>query len=466
MRVTNSMIQNQMIVNINRNLTSVNKLLNQQATGKRIIVPSDDPIGASRALTLRSNIKETEQYRKNVDQANSWMEVTEQAYSNVLDVLTRIRELSVQGSSDILTIEDRQKIATDINSLVEQLGVEMNASYAGRYVFSGYRTDEKAVYTENDPTADYTITQQFTADNIREVEKYQKLGLDDEGNVTSCDIINLAYDDVSNININFLDNDGNTVSSITPTAPPTPSDAYNPPDDAVYYIEETGELVLGSNVKENIKNNDISVTYDKKGFVKGDLNPKTYFECVDNVTNKTYSIEGHDNVQYEIGVGNRITVNSLAKDVLTSNMQGDLSSFVNDILSMEKSTDTALRLKFENEGYTGEALNEKIQQQLTNEEGLMSASALDAFSDLIEIADKALTTVSIQHTDLGSRMNRLDLIKVRLEDEETSYTELLSETEDIDYIEVIMELTSKEVIYQASLKSGTSIIQTSLVDFI
>ncbi len=469
MRVTNSMIQNQMMVNINRNLTKINTLYNQQATGKRVIVPSDDPIAASRALTLRSGVAETEQYRKNVDQASSWMEVTEQAYGNVLDVMTRIRELCVQGASDTLSTEDRKKIATDINSLTEQLGVEMNASYAGRYVFSGYRTDEEAVFTENDASASYEIIQQFSDDNIREVEKYQKLAGDDEGKITSCDIINLAYDDIENVSIGSIDANGNFVADPSITIEEksiSDLDAYEPGDDDAYYIKETGELVIGSNVKESIKTSDLAIKYDKTGFSKGDLNPKVYFNCTDKNTGAQYDMNGHNNMEYEVGVGNRVSVNSLAKDVLTDNIQGDLTTAINDILNMEKSSETALRLKYEAQGYTGEDLDKKIEEQLQKEEALMSAAALDSFSDLIEVCDNSLNSISIQHTDLGARMNRLDLIKIRLEDEETTYTDLLSETEDVDYVQNIMDLTSAEVIYQASLKSGTSIIQTSLVDFI
>ncbi len=466
MRITNSMIQNQMMVNVNRNMTKINGLYMQQSTGKRVNVPSDDPISASRILALRSNISEVEQYKKNVDQASSWMEVTEQAYSNTLDILTRVRELSVEGSSDTLSIEDRKKIATDINSLVEQLGIEMNASYAGRYVFSGYRTDEEPVFTKNDPTASYNITQTFSADDLINKDIYQKFGNSDLGQITNCDTISLGYNDVENVSITYVDGTG-TTQTITPVSKNiADTDAYTPASGEVYYIEETGELIIGSDVKDIIKDYDISVNYDKTGFVVGDLNPKVYFDCTDKNTGVSYDMIGQDQIEYEVSVGNRISVNSLAKDVLTDNIYGQLTDFTENILSMNKSTEASLRLKYEAEGYTGEALQEKIDSQLQQEESLMSAAAQDAFSDLIKICDNSISSISVQHTDLGSRMNRVDLIRTRLEGQEMSYTDLLSETEDADFVQVIMDLTSAEAIYQASLKTGTSVIQTSLVDFI
>ncbi len=474
MRVTNSMMQNQMLLNINRNMTKMNKLLNQQSSGKRIIVPSDDPISASRALTLRSNVSETLQYQKNLEQANSWMEITEQSYTSTLGVFEKISELAINGNTGTLSIEDRKKIAKELSSLVEQLGVDMNGTYGGRYVFSGYRTDEEAVFTESDADASYKITQQFIGDDIREVEKYQKLGVDDEGKVVSSDIINLAYDDIKSgsLSIGVLDDDGNVASSITAIEKSiNDADAYEPTANEVYYVKETGELVIGSNVKKTLKDSEISVTYDKEGFIKGDLNPKVYFDCEDiNIASsdygKKYTMAGHDNMEYEVGAGNRLNVNSLAKDVFTANIKGDLSRIANDILNMTKSTESSLKAKYEAEGYTGDALTAKIKEQLDKEEALMSAAATDAFNDLLGIAEKATSSVSIQNTDLGSRMNRVKLIESRLANEESTYSSLLSETEDLDYIENATEIAAAQFVYEASLKSSSNILQVSLVDFI
>ncbi len=466
MRITNSMIQSQMMININRNMSKISGLYMQQSTGKRVNVPSDDPIAASRILSLRTSVSETEQYKKNVDQASSWMEVTQQAYNNTLDILTRIRELSVQGSTDALTIEDRKKIATDINSLFEQLGTEMNASYAGRYVFSGYRTDDEAVFNKNQPTASYEISQSFVGDDIINKDVYQKFGSDDLGKITNCDVISLAYNEIDNLSITYTDGTG-TAQSITPTKKSlSDTDAYKPGAGEAYYIEETGQLVIGSNLKEVLKDTEVTVTYEKTGFIKGDINPKVYFDCKDLNTGISYNMDGQDSLEYEVGVRNRIIVNSLSKDVLTDNIHGQLKDFISSILTMEKSTETALKLKYEAEGYTGDVLKEKISSQLEEEERLMSVASQDAFSDLIKICDVSISSISVQHTDLGARMNRLDLIKSRLDEEELSYTNLLSETEDADFVQVIMDLASAEAIYQASLRTGSGIIQTSLVDFI
>lgn len=87
MRITNNMLINNMIDYIGNNLGRMEKLQMQMATGKKISVPSDDPVAAARALKLRTDVSEIEQYKRNVKDAQSWMDITENALSNMGDVL-------------------------------------------------------------------------------------------------------------------------------------------------------------------------------------------------------------------------------------------------------------------------------------------------------------------------------------------------------------------------------------------
>ena len=80
MRVTNSMISRNSMINMNNNKVNVDILNNQMTTQKKISRPSEDPIIAIRALRLRSNLNELDQYyERNIPDAKSWMEVTEDA---------------------------------------------------------------------------------------------------------------------------------------------------------------------------------------------------------------------------------------------------------------------------------------------------------------------------------------------------------------------------------------------------
>jgi flagellar hook-associated protein 3 FlgL len=84
---------------------------------------------------------------------------------------------------------------------------------------------------------------------------------------------------------------------------------------------------------------------------------------------------------------------------------------------------------------------------------------LKALTDNQDLLNQARATV-------GATMSRLDSAKSRLQDIETTTTKLLSETEDTDLAKAILELTNQQNVYQAALRSGASIIQPSLLDFL
>jgi flagellar hook-associated protein 3 FlgL len=140
MRLSNQMLSR----NTLGDLTKVsNQLYNTQrkmSSGKEITKPSDDPFGTTRAVTGRRDLEEINQLQKNVDDASAFQGVTEVALSRITDVVQRARELLVQGASDSNGAAERASIAKEINQLIETAKTEGNASYAGRYIFSGTAT--------------------------------------------------------------------------------------------------------------------------------------------------------------------------------------------------------------------------------------------------------------------------------------------------------------------------------------
>ena len=145
MRVPNGMMSNRLLTNINRNLALLDKYNTQGSTGKKIQVPSDDPIIASRSLKFRTMLSEVEQYAKNTSDVTSWIDATETVFVNMNKILEDMKGLMTQGANDSYTLEDRKKILTEYQSLIEQLEQELNSDYMGRNLFSGFRTDKKPI---------------------------------------------------------------------------------------------------------------------------------------------------------------------------------------------------------------------------------------------------------------------------------------------------------------------------------
>ncbi|MCX7772881.1 MAG: flagellar hook-associated protein FlgL [Clostridia bacterium] len=182
MRITNNMLINNMMLSMTKNLNRTQKYQDQLATGKKISAPSDDPIVASKALKLRTDVAEIAQYKRNTDDASSWMDITEATMGQITDVVHRLKEITVQAANGTNTAEDLTKIESEASQLKKQLIHLGNATYAGRYIFSGYKTDKPLM----DDNGVFTIN----VTNTEEIKFEIGIGDDINVNVPGSDLFN------------------------------------------------------------------------------------------------------------------------------------------------------------------------------------------------------------------------------------------------------------------------------------
>lgn len=142
-RVTQSMLNSQLLRNLNENLRSMNHLQNQLATGRRINKPSDDPVGISFSMRYRSELAANDQHQRNVNDALSALSFTDDMLNQAGSVLQRVRELAVEGSNGTNPQEALDTIAAEIHQLYAQMVNIGNSQFKGKYVFNGQLTDVK-----------------------------------------------------------------------------------------------------------------------------------------------------------------------------------------------------------------------------------------------------------------------------------------------------------------------------------
>ena len=164
MRITNNMMFDSSIRNLNNNLQRLSDAQTKYSTQSKIQVPSDDPVIATRAIKYRDYVADVEQYQKNTSDATSWMQVTDDALQGVADYMTRLKELVVNGANDTNSTASKAAIADEIKEIKKGLIDTMNTSYAGRYVFAGYNTD-KAPYSTTSVTIGSTTVDKVTYKN-------------------------------------------------------------------------------------------------------------------------------------------------------------------------------------------------------------------------------------------------------------------------------------------------------------
>lgn len=141
-RVTQGMMNIQLLRNLNNNLGRLEKLQDQLSTGRRINKPSDDPVGISFSMRYRSEISVNNQYQRNVDSASSWLSYTDKMLDQAGQVLHRVRELAVQGANGTNSDESLKAMKSETEQLYDQMVSIGNSKFNGKYVFNGELTEQ------------------------------------------------------------------------------------------------------------------------------------------------------------------------------------------------------------------------------------------------------------------------------------------------------------------------------------
>ncbi|MGG1594081.1 flagellar hook-associated protein FlgL [Terribacillus saccharophilus] len=293
MRITQSMMSNSMLRNLSNSYSDLNKYSEQLSSGKKITKPSDDPVVATKGMSYRTEVRDVAQYKRNLSEAQSWIDNSDSALGNATSALQRLRELTVQASNGTYEEGQRANIAEEVDQLKEQLATIANTQVNEKYIFNG---------------------------------------------------------------------------SATNTAPVT--------------VNEDGSTTV------NFNSNTVNLTLSK---------------------------------------GVDVKINADGNAVFGEKLFSDLDN-----------------------------LSAALKSDGSDED-------LDQYIGLI---DENINNLVNERADIGARMNRMDLVESRLGDQELSATKLMSNNEDAEMEEVIMNLTSQEAVHRAAMSAGARIIQPTLMDFL
>lgn len=530
MRVTNNMINRTSMTNMNSNKVTVDALNTQMTTQKKISRPSEDPVIAIRALRLRSGLSEVNQYyNKNIPDAESWLELTETALTNMKTITTDVYRQCVKGSTDTLTAEDRDAILQSLQALRSQVYKEGNADNAGRTIFTGYKTKSKLTFVEDEVDTRYQITEKLSYKDIEERKYYGNLvelpNTKDEVDpgVPLADMpqeatnmrLRLSYADLKGtkgvddtwmtdpaFSLKTVDKDGKDVTlkdkggadiDLNVTTMPlnewkagekAPNDGsgvttwtrepYAVGDDAILFIPETGEIILGKNVSEQLKGAkaDLSVTYNKQGFKDGELRPEHYFDCV-NVTG-TNKIEYKKEIQeiaYTVAFDQKLVVNTQASDVFNSAIGRDVDELTNAVSAAIEAHEKVNKLKEMKglEQYSDKESQEKLSQWIEaaeKEASYMDHNMQKLYGEAVGNFQEYLSGILSAQTEVGSKGDQLKMTKNRVENQQYSFEKLKTSNEDRELSDIIIDYTSAYTAYQASLMAASKINQQTLLNYL
>jgi flagellar hook-associated protein 3 FlgL len=140
-RFTNDVLSRQTLFDLGNITDKLAKTQNELSSGKRINAPEDDPYGSGRAVSLRNELADVQQYQVNINDASAWTQTTDSALGNVTDLLQRARELTVQAANGTQNQDSLNAISSEMTQIKASLLAQANSTYNGRYIFSGTATN-------------------------------------------------------------------------------------------------------------------------------------------------------------------------------------------------------------------------------------------------------------------------------------------------------------------------------------
>jgi len=435
-RVTNKMLSNNYLRDMNTNLQNLQKIQQQLSTGKNFTKPSDDPFNVARSMQMNTAINVNTQYNKNITNAINWMDTTDAALGQLGNVFQTIREKLISAGNAAYGSDERQKIKDEINQKVGQISQILNTNFDGEYIFGGTRGASKPVYSKvelnipsevdktNESGGDAVLSGAFTGTSILSY-KVKVTGTAATGNVTSAE---------------YSTDNGSTWVSAT----------------------VSGDTIdIGTGLKINISaaaTNKVDDIYSFSIIEDSKL-------CYSNSdgTEMEVGTQEYENIQSkrqtEISQGVLVKYNVSASEVIKygtdeeDDMRNLLDRIVKHLNGMTEQKDSSGNILTDASGnilYVADQL--EATEALTNR-------------DLSNL-DKAMSQILKTRSQVGSKQNRMDSAKDQNEENNTNMTEILSKTEDIDITKKTMEYATMQTVYLASLQTGAKVIQPTLMDYL
>lgn len=143
MRVTQQQLINNFLNSVNSHNSKLLNLNNQISSGKAVQRPQDGAVAAAAITRLQANMAETKQFEENIKQSLSRMNTVDATLGDISSIITRARELAVQGANGALSLDERDAIAVEVNQLLESMVQIGNTTIGGRALFGGHETAGK-----------------------------------------------------------------------------------------------------------------------------------------------------------------------------------------------------------------------------------------------------------------------------------------------------------------------------------
>lgn len=391
----------------------MNSVQNKMAGQTRILNLRDDPISASHAVRYQSGIHRLEQFSKNVEYAQGNLKITEDKVREAVEILQRIREISVQGGNGTYGKDDLKAMGMEVNQLLNQLVEIANARNGdGTTLFSGDKTSSlpfRAVMGNVGGMGEGVVTQVEYVGTITE----------NRVEVTDGAYIRMNYPG----NKIFWAENQQLYSAVDATE-------YVQREDTKIFIDGVGiDLKAGDSIHAIM-----AKINDSEAPVRARLDPIRGSLVLESTTPHQIWLQDapEGKVLQELG---------LLRDGTTpppSNIDPTVRTFGGSVFDM------VIKLR----------------------DDLFKGNAMEVGGRGLRGIDNALNSLLATLGDIGAQGKRLEYTYARLQTEIPDMKELYSQTKDLDMTAAIVDLKLMENTHKAALSTAARILQPTLLDFL
>jgi flagellar hook-associated protein 3 FlgL len=431
MRISTSMIYEMGTSNIQRHQSELAELQQKVAAGRRVLKPSDDPISAAAATTVRQAKGVNTQFGANAANAQNALSLEDDALAQASRVLQDVKTLAVSAGNPSLQNSDRASIATNLKGLyAELLGIANRTDGNGQYLFSGLKGGTQPFAETAPGVVSYAGDQGV---RLMQVGPQRRIAVADNG---------------SEIFQRVSEGNGTFVASAAAT-------------NGGSAVADIGTVTNGQAWANPANSGDYAIRFDV------DASGATTYDIVDNASGVSM-LTG-----LPAAAGPYARVYQPGAAIAFQRQAGDPSAAPFDAGAQLGVTGTpadgdTIQVRQASTRDVFASLNALITTLETGSSSAASAHAAyqNGLNQGLNNVDRALDQVLTARSSVGARLQEIDAITTTTQDLGVHYDEELSRLQDLDYAQALTELTRRQFNLEAAQKSFMLVSRLKLFDLL
>lgn len=438
MRISEMQKTSTLLYDLNKSMEKVLKTQNDISTTKRIHRPSDDPAGVAKLLRMKAVLNRYERYESNVTNSEFQLTTTESAFNSLQEIMEKASSILLQASNDTLGADERAILSTQVQALWESAVDAANQKFADYYVFGG-TNNTTAPYTLSSEIEDESFTSQVgTAVNLDHVEL-------SSGTASVSRLFEKDVDysiDYTTGEITLLGT-GGMQTGVDYTISYKTSDGIQIDETINAAVFDTAVSLSNTNIRSSSDDVRQYYTAGVDYTLNEEMGQITVLGSGSMVDAQEYLIS-YETDAYSVAEPN------------PDGVDGDLYRVIDEGVSLKINISA-------DEAFGGDS---GVLKTLEKAIVALSRNDVDSIKEQRTSLESNMDTLTALLGEVGAKQERLLFQEQKLASDKLSLEELISTIEDTDLAEAAINLQKYQSMYESALQAGSSIIQTSLLDFL